>query len=444
MPDLFSDNQEPAHQHNFSSTGINQKTIMRLPTSSHRWRSLLSSLLLLWNAKCFTSAQADTSKNPPKDPIRVVGRKIKVTDANGQLLTVDIPDNIWNIAKDDKKKLIDKTIQWQFVDTQGTQDAPPPVNDDYLRVMRVKKPWTDTERRQVERMALTRFYEAVGASALIDSRAPYCSWQGIRCFEPPGSERDYLMHAIDLSFQRLSGTLPTELVLMLDLKFLNVTGNRLQGSLPTEYLHMSKLQEVRLARNQFTSLPLASTDDMQKPLAPLKVLDAASNPLSEFSLPKKWHPAWTGLVHLDLSNTFVNGSLFVDSLPPNLEALWLGHNVLTGTLPRDLGKLFRLHTLDLGSNALTGTLPKSGLPSFETLILAQNAFAGPVEEFIRQLQSSSPNLMSLQLKNNSLTGSLPQDGWSGLKQLGTLTLSQNSINGSIPTDFYLNVQSNLR
>ncbi|PHT37582.1 hypothetical protein CQW23_21155 [Capsicum baccatum] len=102
---------------------------------------------------------------------------------------------------------------------------------------------------------------------------------------------------------------------------------------------------------------------------------------------------------------------------------------LMGVIPREIGNLTFLVSLDLGSNNFHGNLPQemAQLRRLKFLDLSVNNFGGEVPSwfgFLHQLQV-------LNLRNNSFTGSIPSS-FSNISTLGTLNLNFNSIEGNIP------------
>ena len=86
-------------------------------------------------------------------------------------------------------------------------------------------------------------------------------------------------------------------------------------------------------------------------------------------------------------------NLLSDSLPPELGQLtrlrWLdlGYNHLSGPLPPELGQLTNLVALDLSSNCLSGPLPAAlgQLTNLEELHLGGNDLSGPLPPELRKL-----------------------------------------------------------
>ncbi|KAM3306487.1 hypothetical protein P3S67_013357 [Capsicum chacoense] len=106
----------------------------------------------------------------------------------------------------------------------------------------------------------------------------------------------------------------------------------------------------------------------------------------------------------------------------------LSNMALTGVIPRDIGNLSFLVSLDLESNNFQGNLPQemAHLSRLKFLDLSFKRFRGKVPSwfvFLHQLQV-------LNLRNNSFTGSIPS--FSNMSTLETLNLAFNSLEGHIP------------
>ncbi len=107
----------------------------------------------------------------------------------------------------------------------------------------------------------------------------------------------------------------------------------------------------------------------------------------------------------------------------------LGENRLTGEIPAEIGQLDRLRELGLNDNRLTGAVPSEigQLDSLLYLNLTSNHLTGIPQE-IGQLQ----NLLDLSLYGNQLTEIPPEIG--ELKALLDLNLGYNRITGEIPPE----------
>lgn len=131
---------------------------------------------------------------------------------------------------------------------------------------------------------------------------------------------------------------------------LNLSGNKLTGRIPTELARLSSLQEMNLAVNKLTG----NIPPELGQLSNLRRLHLRHNKL-------------TGTIPAELGRL------------SNLDILELADNRLTGNIPPELGQLTNLNTLNLRYNgALSGTLPAAltGLP-LENLRLEETLLCPP-------------------------------------------------------------------
>ena len=132
---------------------------------------------------------------------------------------------------------------------------------------------------------------------------------------------------LDLVNNGLTGTIPSELGSLTNLRSLNLGANGLTGSIPAELGSLANLETLELSNNELTG-----------------------------SIPEE-----LGLL-------------------ANLESLALSNNGLTGSIPAELGSLANLRTLELGTNFLTGSIPGGlgSLANLDRLLISYNDVEGPV------------------------------------------------------------------
>ncbi|KAG6675026.1 hypothetical protein I3842_15G078700 [Carya illinoinensis] len=211
------------------------------------------------------------------------------------------------------------------------------------------------------------------------------------------------------------GTIPSGITRFL--KNLDLSYNKLNGSIPTDMLSPSNLQSVDLSYNLLNGL-----------------------------IPSNISPS---LVRLRLGSNSLDGpipsSVFGKLEKLILALLNLAGNNLTGTLPGQLGNLSHLQVMKLQSNRLVGEIPVeiALLQKLSTLNVSWNLLNGSIPSSI----SSMRNLVNVNLQGNSLSGSIPYD-ISHLNSLLELQLGENQLTGAIPVmpttlQIALNLSSNL-
>ncbi|MEW5300023.1 MAG: hypothetical protein WDW36_002986 [Sanguina aurantia] len=129
------------------------------------------------------------------------------------------------------------------------------------------------------------------------------------------------------------------------------------------------------------------------------------------------------LTSLTMSGTGVRGSISCAAIPRQMQALSLFHNSLTGRVPScGVTHLTSLGELYLGGNLLTGTLPNlTALTSLSFLDISSNSWHGA-------LPPLPPSLIYLNASFTPLSGDLPAVPTT----LQTLDGSYSQLNGTLP------------
>ncbi|XP_059639804.1 MDIS1-interacting receptor like kinase 2-like [Cornus florida] len=274
----------------------------------------------------------------------------------------------------------------------------------------------------------------------VDTSASHCEWKGIACNELGN------VIGIDLSYSyyELEGHQLETLNMSSfpNLVSLNLSGCGLNGNIPYEIGRLSKLNYLRLSRNNLTGvLPLSLAN-----LTQLLELDISFNNVSG-SIPAEIGRMWK-LTSLQLSNNYLIGSLPLSlaNLTQLLE-LDISSNHVSGSIPPEIGKLETLTSLFLSSNHLNGSIPPEigKLETLTSLFLSSNHLNGSFPTEIGRLS----NLNYLDVCSNYVSGSIPPV-IGELTNLVHLDLSQNLLSGTIPKELvncqrleYLGVGDNL-
>ncbi|KAL8120938.1 receptor-like kinase TMK4 [Apium graveolens] len=246
----------------------------------------------------------------------------------------------------------------------------------------------------------------------------YCQWSGINC------DNSNKVTSINLSSKSLSGTLPSEISQLSQLKTLALQRNKLSGTLPS-FANLTSLQEIFLDGNDFTSVP----QDFLLGLTNLQTFSLSDN----FNLAPWQIPGYliesSNLGTFTASNSSIFGSIpdFFDSLP-TFQNLRLSYNNITGGLPKSFGGS-QIQNLWLNNqkSGLTGGIDVlSDMSQLSQVWLHANAFTGPVPDL-----SKCVNMFDLQLRDNQFTGVLPPS-LTDLPKLINISLQNNKLQGQFP------------
>ena len=226
---------------------------------------------------------------------------------------------------------------------------------------------------------------------------------------------------LDLSYNRISGSIPSQIGLIQHLDMLLLRNNALSGLLPPEIALVNakgELREISLAKNRLSgTLPPA----LGGQAASLMSFDATDNHLSG-TIPSQF-ASLSQLQVLYLRNNSLSGTLPVglgggigevgsggeENGGLGLEKLRYleahSNARLSGTLPSSIGRMTHLYTLNLHGCALSGTLPTElgELSELRFLHLNDNLLSGTVPTQLGRLR----NLETLDLYSNPLDGDVP-------------------------------------
>jgi hypothetical protein len=203
------------------------------------------------------------------------------------------------------------------------------------------------------------------------------------------TQLEYL-YVVDLSQNQLQGTIPTTLWTLPTLRLAYLHGNQFTGTVPQtlEVVPSADLEEIWVGNNFLSGgIPAWWTT-----LPKLDVLSASQNAWTG-SLPTQWDQA-QNLVFLDLSVNQITGSIPTSLLYslPSLQFLYLDYNQLSGTLPTT--------TVSAEEVDFTVTLNRSAL-KMEALWLQHNLLSGSIPPgFAWEFNQ----LRQLKLQENMLIG----------------------------------------
>ncbi|CAL4977889.1 unnamed protein product [Urochloa decumbens] len=165
------------------------------------------------------------------------------------------------------------------------------------------------------------------------------------------------LYALDLETNRLNGSIPIEIFkLPLLSKYLGLSYNSLSGPLPSDVGSLRNLNILGLSGNQLSGEIPDSIGDC----IVLQELGLDDN-LFEGEIPQSLENI-KGLSALNLSVNKLSGVIpeGIGSIR-DLQRLFLGYNNLSGTIPVVLQNMTLLSELDLSFNNLQGEVPKEGI-----------------------------------------------------------------------------------
>ncbi|PQP96882.1 putative LRR receptor-like serine/threonine-protein kinase [Prunus yedoensis var. nudiflora] len=228
-----------------------------------------------------------------------------------------------------------------------------------------------------------------------------------------------------VSVNQLHGELPRNLGINLpNLEIFFCGSNKFTGTVPASLLNSSRIQILDFPSNGFTgTLPAENLGTLRS----LVSLSFADNSLGNRKTDDlnfiSFLANCTSLKALDLSSNQFGGEFprSIANLSTQLRSLYLGGNLIHGSIPDDIGNLVNLTLLAMELNYLTGTVP-DGIGKLQKLADCT---------IPRELFKVSSLSISLDISQNYLTGSLPHEV-GDLVNLVELDVSGNKLSGEIP------------
>ncbi|XP_070014504.1 receptor kinase-like protein Xa21 [Nicotiana sylvestris] len=284
-----------------------------------------------------------------------------------------------------------------------------------------------------------------------------------------------ILIGLDLSQNKFHGHMPTSLSNCSELRALYLSGNEFDGPIHSGIGSLSKLQELDIGDNHFTGIiPHGSLPWEIGNLTKMQLLYLNNNRFIG-EIPKEIRN-FVNLEEFDIGFNRFSGSLAMEIFNSSrmraqhekpsafqvgdylcklkhLDAIYLGQNQLSGSLPNCLGNVTSLREMQLGSNKLSSNIPASlwSLKDLVVLDLSSNNMGGSLPPEIGKLKAAThmnlsmnqfssgipieigglQNLVYLSLRHNKLQGSIP-GSMRNMVGLEFLDLSHNNISGTIP------------
>ncbi|CAL9001180.1 unnamed protein product [Prunus brigantina] len=250
-----------------------------------------------------------------------------------------------------------------------------------------------------------------------------------------------------LDFNELTGSLPIGLSNCTSLNWISLSNNKLSGEIPGWIGKLTKLAILKLSNNSFYGNIPPELGDCKS----LIWLDLNTNLLNGTIPPALFKQSGNIAVNFIVSKTYAyikndgskechgagnllefagirDGQLNRISTrnPCNFTRVYRGmiqptfnhngsmifldlsHNFLSGSIPKEIGKMYYLYILNLGHNNISGSIPEElgKLRSVNILDLSSNFLEGTIPQALTGLSL----LMEIDLSNNLLSGTIPESG----------------------------------
>lgn len=260
-----------------------------------------------------------------------------------------------------------------------------------------------------------------------------CYWHGVKCFGHGQVATNFyygdqildpVTEIILESNNLVTLEIPIEIILLRDVRILNMADNKIYAEFPTWIGKMRNLRELKLNDNLINGKMTKHMDEIKS----LEKLDLSSNVMSG-SIRHEIGSIKT-LKELNIADNFMTNSLPKEIYYlTDLKVLSCRNSGLRGTISPSLSKLRNLEILDLGENYFTGTVGfdvLDPLTNLEAIFLDVNGFEGSLPAIY------GAKLKKINYHNNLFEGSIPFL-LENLNMLTHLDLSYNLLEGSIIT-----------
>ena len=221
---------------------------------------------------------------------------------------------------------------------------------------------------------------------------------------PPNWANFSKLTNISLSFNKISGSIPTVDGMWPNLLEFDIEGNNISGTIPEELYQMSKLDTLILANNSLQG----------------SLSDSIGN---------------LGLLRgiFDVSSNFLDGTIpkVLASLSA-VTSIYLDDNLFSGELPCGFAAM-SLSVLNISANNFYTTLPECYLDSTSNIVMLYATYAnltGPLPE----PATMSSKLTTLALSGNPTEGTLPAS-WANATKLKIMQMNRMELSGTIPVSY---------
>ncbi|KAK7272652.1 hypothetical protein RJT34_29387 [Clitoria ternatea] len=233
---------------------------------------------------------------------------------------------------------------------------------------------------------------------------------------------------LDLSSNKLNGTIPSSFGLLSHLRYLNLARNSLKGIISeTHFANLTSLLALILSQNSIT------LKFSPKWIPPFQLEWLSLRYCTVGPTFPKWLQTQKNLINLNVASTGLLDTAtmasFLCGANESLQYLTVANNHFVGEIPNCWNRFTFLRTLNLGNNSFSGKIPSSMkyLTQIHILVLRNNQLTGNFPSM-----QNCTKLLMLDVGGNELSGQVQTWVGSNLEQLQVLIMRNNLFYGNLP------------